>query len=197
MVSPATKKSDADEATQPLNETVIKSLVSNHRRFLHFLEKRVGNTALAEEILQTAFVKTIESGGALTDGEGAVAWFYRLLRNALVDHYRRQDVERRALQRETSEATFASEIYSEIEDAICKCLNDLLPTLKPEYAELVKRVDLDGESISEIANSVGMTANNAMVKLHRARQALKRQLERSCGTCATHGCLDCACGGRA
>jgi RNA polymerase sigma-70 factor (ECF subfamily) len=32
------------------------------------------------------------------------------------------------------------------------------------------------------------------VRLHRARQALKRELERSCGTCATHGCLDCTCG---
>jgi RNA polymerase sigma-70 factor (ECF subfamily) len=31
------------------------------------------------------------------------------------------------------------------------------------------------------------------VRLHRARAALKTRLEQSCGTCATHGCLDCTC----
>jgi RNA polymerase sigma-70 factor (ECF subfamily) len=30
--------------------------------------------------------------------------------------------------------------------------------------------------------------------VHRARQALRRRLEESCGTCAEHACLDCSCG---
>jgi len=33
-------------------------------------------------------------------------------------------------------------------------------------------------------------------KLARAREALKKQVVRSCGTCADHGCLDCTCGVR-
>jgi RNA polymerase sigma-70 factor (ECF subfamily) len=68
-----------------------------------------------------------------------------------------------------------------------------LPTLKPEYAELLRRVDLEERSVPEAAAEVGITPNNAGVRLHRARQALKHQLERSCGSCATHGCLDCSC----
>jgi RNA polymerase sigma-70 factor (ECF subfamily) len=29
--------------------------------------------------------------------------------------------------------------------------------------------------------------------VHRARKALRQQVEKACGTCAEHGCLDCHC----
>lgn len=181
------------EGEGELNPSVVESLVGNHRRFLSFLERRVGNQALAEEILQSAYIRTLEKGGELREGEGAVAWFYRLLRNALVDHYRRQSAEGRALEREAREATEVGP-DPELQQTVCACIHDLLPALKPEYAELVRQVDLEGRSVPEVAREAGITPNNAGVRLHRARQALKKQLERSCGTCAAHGCLDCTCG---
>ncbi|WP_375770662.1 RNA polymerase sigma factor [Archangium gephyra] len=176
-----------------LSPAVVESLVGNHRRFLGFLERRVGSRAVAEELLQAAYVRTLEKGGDLEDGESAVAWFYRLLRNALVDHYRRQGAEGRALEREAREA---SELGPdpELTQTVCACIHDLLPALKPEYAEMVRQVDLEGRGVPEVAREAGITPNNAGVRLHRARQALKKQLERSCGTCAAHGCLDCTCG---
>ena len=70
----------------------------------------------------------------------------------------------------------------------------LLPKLKPEYAEIIERVDLREEPLAGVAGALGITPNNAAVRLHRARSGLRKQLERSCGTCATHGCLDCRCG---
>jgi RNA polymerase sigma-70 factor (ECF subfamily) len=175
-----------------MNPNVMEALVENHRRFLSFLERRVGSRALAEEILQSAYVRTLEKGGELRQEEGAVAWFYRLLRNALIDHYRRQSAEGRALEREAREVSEESP-DPELKQVICACINDLLPALKPEYAEMVRQVDLEGRSVPEVAREVDITPNNAGVRLHRARQALKKQLERSCGTCATHGCLDCTC----
>lgn len=173
-------------------EAVTRALVENHRRFLAFLQRRVGSQAVAEELLQAAYVRTLEKGGELREGESAVAWFYRLLRNALIDYYRRQAAEGRALEREAREATEEGP-DPELKETVCACMGELLPTLKPEYSELLRQVDLEERSVPEVAAEVGITANNAGVRLHRARQALKRQLERSCGTCATHGCLDCSC----
>ncbi|MFP2961113.1 RNA polymerase sigma factor [Myxococcus sp. 1LA] len=178
--------------TRDVDDVVVRALVDNHRQFLAFVERRVGSRAIAEEILQAAFVRTLEKGGALTEGEGAVAWFYRLLRNALVDHYRRQAAEGRALEREAREASEATE-DSELKQAVCACVGELLPTMKPEYADILRQVDLEERGVPDVAREAGITANNAGVRLHRARQALKKQLERSCGTCASHGCLDCSC----
>lgn len=178
--------------SSPPSPEVLARLVDGHREFLGFLQGRVADRRVAEELLQAAFVKTLEKGGSIEDGESAVAWFYRLLRNALTDHYRRRASEVKALEREGQLAETATEL--ELRAAICTCMNTLLPTLKPEYAEILRRVDLEDASVSNVAVELGISANNATVRLHRARQALKKQLELSCGTCATHGCLDCTCG---
>jgi len=65
--------------------------------------------------------------------------------------------------------------------------------LKPEYAAALKRVDVDGIAVQEFAAEAGITANNASVRLFRAREALRNRVSATCRTCADHGCLDCTC----
>lgn len=180
---------DSELVVKPESPAVISVLVGNHRRFLHFLERKTGNTATAEEILQSAFVKVVERKEGFTSDEGAVTWFYRLLRNALVDHYRREHVRSRAIDNGFMDESTEQELKSEI----CGCMEGLITTLKDEYATMLTEVDLKERAVTDVARELGITANNAIVRLHRSRQALKRQLERSCGTCAEHGCLDCHC----
>ncbi|HET6283692.1 MAG TPA: RNA polymerase sigma factor, partial [Polyangia bacterium] len=170
-------------------------LVENHARFLDFLERRVRRRDVAEEILQEAFVRGIARGASLRDDESAIAWFYRLLRNALVDHVRHAAVEQRALAALAAESAGDAALDSDpdLKDAICRCLGNLLPTLKPAYADALQRVDLTGGSLQSLADSAGITPGNAAVRLFRARQALRRRVEQSCGTCATHGCYQCEC----
>ncbi len=172
---------------------VVATLVDNRRRFLAFLTRRVGNPSDAEEILQAAFVKSVEKSDSIRDSETVVAWFYRLLRNAVIDHYRHREAERRAMERLIGMSGESETPEPEFERAVCQCVNDLLPTLKEDYSALLRRVDLDGATIAEVAAETGMSANNVRVKLHRARKALRKQVELTCGVCAEHGCLDCTC----
>lgn len=183
-----------EEALRPVDAEVVKLLLDNQKKFLGFLKKRTGSSEIAEEILQDAYVKTFEKGSDLKVDEGAVAWFYRLLRNALIDHYRRLGTKDKVLGKKTEEdELLRDERDPEIENAICECMKTLLPTLKDEYADVLNRVDLKEQSISEVASEAGISVNNVNVRLHRARLSLKKQLEKSCGACATHGCLDCSC----
>ncbi|MBL9083492.1 MAG: sigma-70 family RNA polymerase sigma factor [Planctomycetales bacterium] len=170
---------------------VVEVLVHNHRRFLDFLRSRVSNVEDAEEILQAAFVKAVEKSQDLRDEESAMAWFYRLLRNALIDFYRRRDTARKAFH--SAAEDFSEVDEQELQRTVCQCVAELIPTLKPEYADLLRRVDVEGEAVPAAAAALGIQSNNAGVRLHRARIALKARLEQSCGTCATHGCLDCSC----
>jgi len=163
------------------------ALVQNHRRFLAFLERRVDSRDEAEEILQAAYLKGVQEAGEVRGN--AVAWFYRLLRNALIDHYRRRAAGRKAL-----EARIPASFEKAIERTVCGCLNELLPTLRPEHGTILREVDLKGEALMQFAGRTGITPNLARVRLHRARQALRRQLRRVCRTCTEHGCLDCTCG---
>jgi len=109
-------------------------------------------------------------------------------RNALVDAHRRQQVEQKSLRHEQPEPE-----DQDLFRAICTCVGGVIETLKPEYADLLRRVDLEGASAPEAARATGITANNAGVRLHRARTALREKLKAVCGACARHGCLDCRC----
>lgn len=91
----------SNEYVPPSAPDLIGVLVSNHQRFHAFLEHRVGDAADAEDILQAAFLRSIKKSDTIRDGETVVAWFYRLLRNALTDHYRHRAAEHKALARAT------------------------------------------------------------------------------------------------
>jgi RNA polymerase sigma factor (sigma-70 family) len=170
---------------------IAKTLAANHDRFLRFLERRVGRRELAEELLQEAFVRGLTRADSVQASESAVAWFYRLLRNALVDHHRRQDSERRALQAVAAQPTEPTD--QELMNTVCACVDDLLGTLKPEYAQALRSVDMNGDSVSSFATEIGITPGNAAVRVHRARQAMRKRVQECCGTCAEHHCLDCEC----
>lgn len=174
---------------------VVKKLVENHRAFLAFVEKRVSSRDVAEEILQSALVKNVEKFDTVR--ETAVGWFYRVLRNAIIDYRRRKAV---ADKRFESIATDAQANYGHDEElygVVCKCVGELAGTLKPEYADALRHIDVEGVSVKDYAESIGISSNNAGVRVFRAREALRKQVVRSCGTCAAHGCLDCSCGSSA
>ena len=170
---------------------MIELLVENHREFLRYVERRVGDRALAEEIVQDAFVKSLTRGDEIE--ESAVGWFYRVLRNAVIDRQRRQAVQSRRLDAFASELEAAAEASEEASRVACACVARLAATLKPEYAEALQQIEVAGKSVADYAAASGISANNAGVRVFRAREALRKQVARSCGTCAEHGCLDCTC----
>jgi DNA-directed RNA polymerase specialized sigma24 family protein len=69
----------------------------------------------------------------------------------------------------------------------------LFSTMTPQYAEVIRQLDLYEESPNIVAARLGISKNNLNVRLHRARQQLKQRLEENCRACAKHGCLDCDC----
>lgn len=174
-------------------QSALQILVDSHRRFLAFLEPRVESRAVAEDILQSAFVRAVEHRDELAGQENVVAWFYRVLRNAVVDHYRQKASRDRRHQPLPADTLLADTPDPATQAAICDCFLDLLQELKPEYREALEFVDLHDGSLNDLAAQSGITTNNAAVRIHRARQALKKQVVRACGTCAEHGCFDCRC----
>lgn len=183
---------DPTEGAAPVpSPEVTAAFVANHRDFLSFLERRVGSRATAEDLLQEAFVRgaTVQA----SDQESIVAWFYRTLRNA-VDHHRRHGTARRALDAFAAETPGAAS-DPELHEAVCQCVRRLADTLKPEYADALRRIEVDGVSVKDYATEAGISTSNAGVRVFRAREALRNQVKRSCGTCAEHGCFECTCGG--
>jgi RNA polymerase sigma-70 factor (ECF subfamily) len=185
------------EKVTTLSPIGVEALVSERERFRRFLIRRVGNANDAEDILQESLLKALQQGDRLKRNEKIIPWFYRILRNATVDHFRRNG----------SEARKATNLYNEMnstgpadarvdhwERAVCRCFEGLLPSLKPRQAELIRRIDLLNEPKHAVATHLKISAATLNVAHHRARQSLRRRLEIFCGACSREQCLACACG---
>jgi RNA polymerase sigma-70 factor (ECF subfamily) len=181
----------ADEAATP-----VAILLENHRAFLRYLERRVGDRALAEDILQDAFATVVARPEQAPADEAIVPWFYRTLRNAAVDQFRRRGAAGRAFEAFARELETREDPGAEIEAEICACVSRLASTLKPEYAEALPAIEVGGVAVKEYAERKGLSSSNAAVRVFRARQALRKRVTESCGTCAEHGCLNCTCRSR-
>ncbi len=176
-------------------EAAAAELSRQRSRFLAFLESRLGSREEAEELLQAAYVKGLKASSGVKEKEKITAWFYRLLRNALIDHWRKKAAEGRAFDAYGFESARQAKIAEErLNRRVCACVRGLVDTIKPEYAEAIRRVDLGEGSVRDLARRAQVTENSATVRLHRARKSLKKRLIETCGKCAEHGCRDCDCG---
>src|SRR3954452_11324629 len=152
LTSMARSEAPADESSAPLDV-----LLENHRVFLRYLERRVGDRELAEDILQDAFIKLMDRPEQAPVDEGLVPWFYRTLRNAAIDRFRRREAAGRALE------TFARELEThvapppEIEAEICGCIARLASSLKAEYADALQAIDVQGTPVKAFAEQRGLS----------------------------------------
>lgn len=184
---------DQNDGERAPSFDTLQKLVENHREFLAFLERRLGDRTIAEDVLQDAFVRSVAKLEQLRDDESARAWFYRVLRNAVIDQSRRRATAERKLEALALQLESGGSADSEVDREVCACVSRLAATLKPEYARALQRIEVEGIPVKEFARETGLSDNNAAVRVFRAREALRRQVARSCGTCAEHGCFDCSC----
>lgn len=173
----------------------LKRLAAQRERWLAFLRPRVRDEAAAEDILQDSLLKAFRKGDSIARDESSIAWFYRVLRNTLIDHARRQNA-RPEYPADSLDSLIPENLAPEGAPATCQCFYRRLDHLKPRYARLIRLIDLEQRPVAEVAELLGERLSGVHVALHRARKALRRELERFCGDCASGGCLNCTCGER-
>ncbi|MBA3910747.1 MAG: RNA polymerase subunit sigma-70 [Rhodobacter sp.] len=178
--------------TSPAIETALQRHYSDFRRFL---ARRVGDAATAEDVLQNFCMRVLQSGTELRDDNSAVGWLYTVLRSALTDHYRKEARRRGGNDRFVRDQLTLGETSVEPgQDAgLCGCVNGLILDLRPEYGELLRRVDFDEEPRDKVGTDLGISQKNLRVRLHRARQAVGELLRGHCSGCCDENFRDCFC----
>lgn len=173
-------------------EPVEETLLRHRARLLGFIRSKIADPDLAEDILQEGLLRAVRSAGELREEEKLLPWFYRVLNNAIIDIYRRKGTESEYLT-----AYGQNELLLETPEndaAICECFRNVLPSLKPEYSQVIETLELGSVEPETLALQLHISPNNLKVRRHRARQALRQLIDQTCRVCAVHGCLDCTCG---
>ena len=143
----------------------------------------------AEDVYQDACVRALERLDQQGEANRLRAWFHAVLRNAVATHIRSS---RRAMEHPDAEALL-QERPGEAVDR-CGCGVHALSRMRSRDRGLLRRALLEEEPIHESFCTDGMTANNARVRLHRARERLRKSWKERCGPCITVSAgADCSC----
>ena len=180
------------EPTSAPASFVAEAIAKDRKRYLSFVRRRVSRDEIAEDILQDATMRALERADTLREQPAFEGWFFRILRNAIIDFRRRSSAVVRGKDAFFAEVEDRTEAQ---ERAVhpCACVVPLLSELKDEYREVLKRVEIDELKVRDFAEQEGISPSNAGVRVHRARAALKKQVESTCGACAAAGGRDCCC----
>lgn len=166
---------------------VREALATQRGQLLETVRRRVKAGVDAEEVLQRALERALARSDQVRDPARAAAWVGRVVRNVLLDELRKKH----DVVLPVDELELASVVEEDGVD--CWCVLVQAEQLKPEYALILRRVVVDGIPVTEIAAELGVTPGNAMVRLHRARKALRDRLKDHCGTTSARSCSECGC----
>lgn len=177
----------------PTSSEAVRALLDSERAALiGFVRKRAGHLVDPEDVVHRAAARALASADDLREPDRARAWLYRIVRNTLTD-------ELRGIGLPVGDAAALDDLVDPTtvapgsDPVACRCALDIARHIRPEYAAILERTVLDDVPVTEFAAELGISANNAMVRLHRARKALRSAVMVRCGTTSMSECLDCTC----
>lgn len=170
---------------------IVTGALRDHRRVLAAFVRARAPQSKVDDILQSAALRAIERASSLKDPAKVLSWLYRIHRNIIVDRARADASHQRMLDK--VEGMEPSPITFEPAAQTCRCSLHLRHTLPTNYAKILELVDLEEHSVGEAAAELGITSNNATVRLHRARKALRDTMIEHCGVTTARECADCRC----
>lgn len=175
-------------ADPSVRECVVAALRVHGAELRRYVRAKVPS-ADVDDVLQIAAMRAVEKAGALRDPGRVLPWLYRIHANAIADAARKRARDRRLID------AMAAEVEPVEAEAVpvCDCSIAQVRQLSPSHASILDLVDIGGASLTKAAQILGITVNNATVRLHRARNALKKRMLERCGVTSLRACLDCGC----
>lgn len=145
-------------------EMMVRAYAADLFRFAYWMCR---NRWQAEDLVQETFAAAWRARDALRDESAAKAWLFSILRNEHARTYQRKRVEIEDSEIDDLPATSFSG-YERVE------LVDALNMLPEQFREPLLLQILGGFSGREIAGTLGISEQNVMTRLTRARQSLQR-----------------------
>jgi RNA polymerase sigma-70 factor, ECF subfamily len=148
-------------------------------RIFRYIFYRVGEQALAEDLLSDVFVRALEALPRYSDeGRPFEAWLYRIAHARVVDHYRRQNVRRTTELNpfmRADEGDDPDQTVDRQEDA--RQVRSALLSLSEDQQQVIALRFAGNYSVAEIAALLAKTEGAVRSLQHRALAALRRLLE--------------------
>jgi RNA polymerase sigma-70 factor (TIGR02943 family) len=157
---------------------------------------RVGNEALAKDLVQETFIKAYKNEEKLAELQSVKSWLFTVLKNGIIDHYRSLSGRMDRNTVEIDYKTFFNESgmwhgdkmpsdwlstydakkesdFIRLQEILRKCISEL----KDVPAAVIKMKYLDDVESEEICKTMEISSSNYWVIVHRAKLKLRSCVE--------------------
>ena len=148
-----------------------------------YLASRCGSASVAEDLTSETFLAAVDAVRRGTVPELSVAWLIGVARHKLVDHWRRQERDRRA-SAEVDRPAVLDDWDVQLDALLA---HDTLATLGGHHRSALALRYLDGLPVREVAACLGRTEGATEVLLVRAKAAFRKHYEHHRPTTAGEG----------
>ena len=140
-----------------------------------FILKKTADETITAELSSNTFMKAMLNLDKYRDmGFPFSSWLYRIASNEVNKYFRdNKKVQEVAIQ-EKDAITFLDEIDSEDKSKNITKLMNCLGELKDDQSDLIEMRYFEKLSFNEIGEVLGITGNNAKIKVYRAIDKLKK-----------------------
>ena len=167
-----------------------------------FINSRVNNNELSEDILHDVFLKAHTKIQSLKDMSKLNGWLYQIARNAITDYYRTKKPLSNIEDFDIEDKKHELPVIKKLEPT----LRSFLKYLPPIYREAIVLTDFKGMTQKALAEKLNLSVSAAKSRVQRARAMLKDLFMQCChfefdkfGSLIDYGpgknCKSCACGG--
>ena len=161
-----------------------------HERFrsrvMRYLTRLVGD-AEAEDLTQSVMLKVSEGLPDFRGDSSLSTWIYRIATNAALDRLRRKTIQAPdEMEVESDEgdvpqgAQTPSVETTAIREEMNACIREFIERLPENYRTVTVLSELEGFKNDEIAAILGLSLDTVKIRLHRAREKLRRELGLGC-----------------
>lgn len=148
-----------------------------HAKLHSFIQSRVGDSAIADDILQEVFIRIHKRIHTLKDDSKIQSWVYQITRNAIIDFYR---------SRKTMEELPDSLVYEELESEektrqdIETFFVPMIQSLPEKYRQAIILSEIQGLTQKKTAEKLGLSLSGGKARVQRGRALLKKRLLDCC-----------------
>ncbi len=147
-----------------------------------FVARRVNDPHLAADLTADVFLAAVDSArGYRTERGSPSMWLIGVARNVVAAEFRRQSRDRELTRRVSGRRLLDADSLTRIEERLdaereTRRLYDALASLPARDRALMELVAVDGLSVTEAAQLLGVKPGTARVRLHRSRARIQSHL---------------------
>lgn len=157
---------------------VTESIWNDYHKKLHrFIQSRVTDTSITDDILQEVIIKVHSRIDTLKDDSKIQSWLYQIARNAIIDHFRSQKQTQELPETLTN---LEQDPIDKARQEIGTCLLPFIQNLPENYRQTLTLSEMEGLTQKAVAAKQGLSLPGVKARVQRGRAMIKEMLLECC-----------------